>query len=68
MIAVSTNDALGLSMQNIALLKNVKHLYFVPMSQDDAAAKPNSLVADFTKLSAAIQAAQVGVQLQPLFE
>ncbi|MBR2405943.1 MAG: dipicolinate synthase subunit B [Clostridia bacterium] len=67
-IAVSTNDALGFSMRNIALLKNSKHLYFVPMSQDDAANKPNSLVADFTKLSAAIHAAQVGVQLQPLFE
>ena len=67
-IAVSTNDALGFSMRNIALLKNSKQLYFVPMSQDDAANKPNSLVADFTKLSAAIHAAQVGVQLQPLFE
>ena len=67
-IAVSTNDALGFSMRNIALLKNSKHLYFVPMSQDDAANNPNSLVADFTKLSAAIHAAQVGVQLQPLFE
>lgn len=67
-IAVSTNDALGFSMRNIAVLKNSKHLYFVPMSQDDAANKPNSLVADFTKLSAAIHAAQVGVQLQPLFE
>lgn len=67
-IAVSTNDALGFSMRNIALLKNSKNLYFVPLSQDDAVAKPNSLVADFSKLSAAIQAAQVGVQLQPLFE
>lgn len=67
-IAVSTNDALGFSMRNIATLKNSKHIYFVPMSQDDAVNKPNSLVADFTKLSAAIHAAQVGVQLQPLFE
>ena len=55
-------------MRNIALLKISKILYFVPLSQDDAVAKPNSLVADFSKLSAAIQAAQVGVQLQPLFE
>ncbi len=67
-IAVSTNDALGFSMQNIALLKNSKNIYFVPMSQDDAAGKPNSLVADFSKLSAAIHAAQMGIQLQPLFE
>lgn len=67
-IAVSTNDALGFSMKNIALLKNSKHLFFVPMSQDDAINKPNSLVADFTKLSAAIRAATEGIQLQPLFE
>lgn len=67
-IAVSTNDALGFSMKNIALLKNSKQIYFVPMSQDDAVNKPNSLVADFTKLSAAIHAAAEGVQLQPLFE
>ncbi len=67
-LAVSTNDALGFSMRNIATLKNSKNIYFVPMSQDDAVNKPNSLVADFTKLSAAVHAAQVGVQLQPLFE
>jgi dipicolinate synthase subunit B len=33
-IAVSTNDALGFSMRNIALLKNSKNLYFVPLSQE----------------------------------
>ncbi len=66
-IAVSTNDALGFSMRNIALLKNTKNIFFVPLSQDDAVGKPNSLVADFTQLSAAMEAARVGVQLQPLF-
>lgn len=49
-LAVSTNDALGASMRNIALLKNTKNIYFVPMSQDDAVNKPNSLVADFTRI------------------
>ena len=44
-LAVSTNDALGASMRNIALLKNAKNIYFVPMRQDDAVNKPNSLVA-----------------------
>lgn len=66
-LAVSTNDALGASMRNIALLKNTKHIYFVPMSQDDPVNKPNSLVADFTKLGDTIAAALSGVQLQPLF-
>ncbi len=66
-LAVSTNDALGASMRNIALLKNTKFIYFVPMSQDDAVNKPNSLVADFTRIGDTILAARAGTQLQPLF-
>ncbi len=46
-IAVSTNDALGTSAKNIGLLMNAKHIYFVPMKQDDYINKPNSIVADF---------------------
>ena len=57
-LAVSTNDALGASMRNID---------FVPMSQDDAVNKPNSLVADFTRIPDTIAAAMSGMQLQPLF-
>ena len=66
-LAVSTNDALGASMRSIALLKNTKSIYFVPMSQDDPLNKPNSLVADFERIPDAIIAAQAGTQLQPLF-
>ena len=66
LIAVSTNDALGASFRNIAWLKNVKHLYFVPMRQDNVEAKPDSLVADFAQIPAAAEAALAGVQLQPL--
>ncbi len=65
-IAVSTNDALGASMRNIALLKNTKHLYFVPLHQDDPVNKPNSLVADFSLLGDTIAAALAGTQIQPL--
>jgi len=66
-IGVSTNDALGASMRNIALLKNTKHLYFVPFSQDNPIHKPNSLVADFSMLDKTILSACEGVQIQPLF-
>ena len=66
-LAVSTNDALGASMRNIALLKNTKYMYLVPMRQDDTVSKPNSLVADFTRIADTITAAQAGTQLQPLF-
>ncbi len=65
-IAVSTNDALGASMRNIALLKNTKHLYFVPLRQDDPVNKPNSLVADFSLIESTIAAARAGTQIQPL--
>ena len=65
-IAVSTNDALGASMRNIALLKNTKHLYFVPFRQDDPVNKPNSLVADFSLIESTIAAARAGTQIQPL--
>lgn len=66
-LAVSTNDALGASFHNIATLKNTKHIYLVPMAQDDVVAKPNSLVADFTRLQDTIACATAGIQLQPLF-
>lgn len=66
-LAVSTNDALGASMRSIALLKNTKHLYFVPMGQDDVLTKPNSLVADFTRIGDTIACAMAGLQIQPLF-
>lgn len=46
-IAVSTNDALGAAARNIGTLMNSKHIYFVPMKQDDYINKPNSIVADF---------------------
>ena len=66
LIAVSTNDALGASFRNIAWLKNVKHLFFVPMRQDNVREKPDSLVADFTQIPAAAEAALAGIQIQPL--
>ncbi len=66
-LAVSTNDALGASMRNLALLKNTKHLYFVPMRQDDPQNKPNSLVADFDRIEATLALAMSGSQIQPLF-
>ena len=66
-LAVSTNDALSGSFSSIANLKNRKHIYLVPMKQDDPKAKPNSLVADFTRIGDTVEAAMEGQQLQPLF-
>ena len=66
-LAVSTNDALGGSMRNVSLLKNTKHIFFVPLRQDDPVAKPNSLVADFARIGDTVDAALRGEQIQPLF-
>ncbi len=65
-IAVSTNDALAGAAENIGRLLAKKHCYFVPFGQDDAKNKPTSMVADFTKIPEALEAALNGVQLQPI--
>ena len=66
LLAVSTNDGLGASGENLARLMQRKHYYFVPYGQDDAAQKPQSLKADLTLLPAALEAALHGQQLQPV--
>lgn len=66
-IAVSTNDALGASAQNIGKLMNSKNIYFVPMGQDSPNGKPTSMVAYFEKSADTVEAALSGKQLQPMF-
>ena len=66
-LAVSTNDALSGSFPSIATLKNRKYYYFVPMHQDAPQEKPNSLVADFSRIGDTITGALEGRQIQPLF-
>lgn len=66
LIAVSTNDALSIAASNIGRLLNNKNVFFVPMKQDDCAAKPRSVVADFSRTYDAILNAVDGKQLQPI--
>ena len=65
-IAVSTNDGLGNAAKNIGFLLNSKHIYLVPFGQDDCEKKPNSLVADMTKIISTAELALEGRQLQPI--
>lgn len=65
-IAVSTNDALGGAAENIGKLMARKHYYFVPFRQDDPKNKPTSMVADFSRIHEALEAALEGRQLQPV--
>lgn len=66
LIGVSTNDGLGNAAKNIGALLNYKHIYFIPFRQDDFEKKPTSIVADFSKLIPAAEAALEGKQLQPV--
>lgn len=65
-LAISTNDGLSGSAENIARLLNRKNVYFVPFRQDDPVKKPCSLQADFGLMGASVEAAMAGVQLQPI--
>ena len=65
-LAPSTNDGLSASAGSIGALLNRKYIYFVPFGQDDPEKKPASLVADFSQVADAAQAALEGRQLQPL--
>ena len=47
-IGVSSNDGLGKSLQNIAILMETKNIFFVPFRQDDFISKPKSLVLDYS--------------------
>lgn len=66
LLAISTNDALAGAAENIGKLLARKHYYFVPFGQDNPTGKPTSIVADFTKIPPALEAALEGRQVQPI--
>lgn len=65
-VAISTNDALGLNGINLMKLMTAKDLYFVPYGQDDPFKKPNSMVARMNLIRETILAALKGEQFQPV--
>lgn len=65
-IAISTNDGLGINAKNIGLLLNMKMIYFVPFRQDDPINKPNSVVARLDLLLDTTTCALQGKQIQPI--
>lgn len=66
LLALSTNDALAGAAENIGKLLARKHYYFVPFRQDDPIGKPTSMIADYSLLPEALDAAAEGKQLQPI--
>ena len=65
-VAVSTNDGLGIAAENIGRLMSRKNYYLVPFRQDDPKGKPTSLIADMTLIPEALLCALNGQQLQPV--
>ena len=65
-LAIASNDSLLGSAKNLGELFNRKHYYFVPRVQDDWISKPASLVAEFSMIPRAVEAALSGVQLRPI--
>ncbi|MBP1931547.1 dipicolinate synthase subunit B [Ammoniphilus resinae] len=65
-VAISTNDGLGLNMANIAKLMAAKDIYFVPFGQDNPEKKPKSLVARMELIKETCELALEGKQLQPV--
>ncbi len=65
-LAISTNDALGLNGVNLMRLMATKNIYFVPFGQDAPEKKPNSMVARMELLRETIVTAIEGKQLQPV--
>lgn len=65
-IAVSTNDGLGLNAKNIGILINTKNIFLVPFGQDNPIKKENSLVARVDLIIKTIKKALEGRQIQPV--
>lgn len=65
-LAISTNDALSGSAENIGKLLNRKNYYFVPFKQDNPITKPRSIVFDPEYIVKTLEYALDREQIQPI--
>lgn len=65
-IAISTNDGLSASAENIGKLLNRNNYYFVPFRQDNPITKPRSLVSDPKYIVKTLEQALDNEQIQPI--
>ena len=66
MIAISTNDGLSGSAENIGKLLNRNNFFFVPFRQDNPITKPRSLVFDPNYIIPTLEKALDREQIQPI--
>lgn len=65
-IAISTNDGLSGSAENIGKILNRNNYYFVPFKQDNPITKPRSLVFDSEYIIPTLEKALEREQIQPI--
>ena len=65
-LAVSTNDGLSGSAENIGKLLNRNQYFFVPFSQDNPITKPRSLVFHPDLIVKTLESALEREQIQPM--
>lgn len=66
LLAITSNDLLGMNAMNLGRLLAARNIYFVPFGQDDPAKKPRSLDAHLELVVDSIRAAVAGEQVQPM--
>ena len=66
LVALATNDGLGLNAKNLSIVLNTKNVFFVPFGQDNPNQKPNSLVSRMDLTEKAAEYALEYRQLQPV--
>ncbi len=66
LLAITSNDLLGMNAVNLGRLLTARNIYFVPFGQDDPVQKPRSLDAHLELMVPSVQKALRGEQLQPL--
>lgn len=67
-LAITTNDALGMNAANLGRLLACRNIYFVPFGQDNPVAKPRSVDAHLELTIESLEAAVRGEQLQPILQ
>lgn len=65
-LAITSNDLLGMNAGNLGKLLSARSIYFVPFGQDDPIKKPRSLDAHLELIVPTIQEALKGRQIQPV--
>ncbi len=68
LLAITSNDLLGMNAINLGRLLSSRNIYFVPFGQDDPMKKPRSLDAHLELAVPSLQAAMRGEQLQPILQ